>query len=258
MKSFLWSMILLFCGWNLFFIGKGADNIDIMAERYKRALDAGANAAAAYRAYDSGSMLLLQGSGYGVGLEESNNIPIDREEALKWFYRLFFRNLSITADYGRQEELKRYLPMKAVLMFDRLMIADCEDNWYSYYPAGAKEYKLKYMGRDYIFTLSDQIYDIANNRWIKDSDIGLAPDKRKSMVTRFILDELNGFLSESNKSKNRYNVVFALNDMEDNKLSGIHGINFIVLCEGIPIPSLNPFNQTDFYAYSLGGSEITR
>ncbi|MGE5677236.1 MAG: hypothetical protein ACM3ZR_04180, partial [Pseudomonadota bacterium] len=85
-------------------------------------------------------------------------------------------------------------------------------------------------------------------------------EERRSLVTQFILKEINGFLRDSNsiKSNNSYNVVVSLNDVEDNKLSGINGVNFIVLCEGIPIPSLNPFNRTDFYAYSLGGSEIAR
>lgn len=253
-------MILLFCTWSLFFIGKDVDNIDIMSERYKRALDAGANAAYACRAYDSGSALLHQGSGYGVGLEDSNNIPIDREDALKWFYRLFFRNLSITTDYSRQEELKKYIPMKAVILYDRLMIADSEDNWYSYCPAGEKKYILEYMGRDYLFTLSDQVYDIAAQKWIRDIDMGLAQEERRSLVTQFILKEINGFLRkrDNSNSNNNYNVVVALNDMEDNKLSGINGVNFIALCEGIPIPSLNPFRKADFFAYSLGGSEITR
>ncbi len=241
-------------------MGKGTDNIDIMAERYKRALDAGANAASAYRAYDSENRLLMQSSGYGAGLEDRRNVPIDRDEALKWFYRLFFRNLSITTDYKRQKELKGYIPMKAIILYDRLMIADSEDNWYSYYPVGEKEYKCKYMGRDYKFTLSDQVYDIGNHEWITAGDLGLTSEERRSLVTQFILKELNNFLKDSKniKSKNNYNIVFSLDDAADKKLSGINGVNFIVLCEGIPIPSMNLFKQADFYAYSLGGSEITR
>jgi hypothetical protein len=47
-------------------------------------------------------------------------------------------------------------------------------------------------------------------------------------------------------------------DAEEGKLSGIRGINFIVFCEGLPIPSLNPFRPKLFYAYGIGGSEIRR
>jgi hypothetical protein len=161
MKSFFWSLIFIFCAWSLFFIGKGVDNIDIMAERYKRALDAGANAASSYRAYDTEEMLNSQGTGYGIGLEDRNNVPIHREEAVIWFYRLFFRNLSIH-ETDNQNELKQYIPMKAIICFDRLMIADIDDDWYFYDPAGEKEYIVQYRGKCYKLTLSDQIYDIEN------------------------------------------------------------------------------------------------
>jgi len=95
MKAFFLSLVFIFCTWSIFFIGKGVDNIDIMAERYKRALDAGANAASGYSSYNTEVMLRDQGTGYGIGYEDRTNVPVDREEALKWFYRLFFRNLSI-------------------------------------------------------------------------------------------------------------------------------------------------------------------
>lgn len=259
MKSFLWSIVFIFCTWSLFFIGKGVDNIDIMAERYKRALDAGVNAASEYRAYNTGRILLNQGSGYGVGLDNRGNVTIDREEALKWFYRLFYRNLGIK-DMSKQMELRQYIPMKAIILYDRLMIADTEDNWYSYDPAGEREYRIQYGGRNYYFTLSDQIFDIEDGKWINACDIGLTGEERKALVTQYIIDELNSFLYSSTirKSGNYYEIVFSLNDAEDEKLSGINGVNFLVLCEGIPIPSLNPFRKEQFFAYGLGGSEIIR
>lgn len=259
MKSFFWSLIFIFCTWSLFFIGKGTDNIDIMAERYKRALDAGANAASGYRPYNTEEMLYDQGIGYGIGLEDSNNVPINREEAVKWFYRLFFRNLSIH-DVGKQKELKRYIPMKAIILYDRLMIADAYDNWYSYDPAGEKEYIIPYRGKNYKFTLSNQVYDYEKDLWIMAEDIGLQANERKALVTQYIISELNSFLDDrSNKeSGNYYKIIFSLNDTADDKLSGINGINFFVFCEGIPIPSLNPFRREKFFAYGVGGSEIER
>ncbi|HNU80962.1 MAG TPA: hypothetical protein PKG58_09460 [Bacillota bacterium] len=60
------------------------------------------------------------------------------------------------------------------------------------------------------------------------------------------------------ESGSHYKIVFSLDDASDSKLSGINGINFFILCEGIPIPSLNPFKQEKFFAYSVGGSEIKK
>lgn len=259
MKSFFWSLIFIFCAWSLFFIGKGVDNIDIMSERYKRALDAGANAAARYRAYNTNYMLRNQGTGYGIGLEDSMNVDIDEDEAIEWFYRLFFRNLSMY-DSGKQNELKQYIPMKAIILYDRLMIADAEDNWLSYDPAGEKEYVIQYKGKRYKFTLSDQVYDLENNAWVKAGDIGLESKDRKALVTQYIISELNRFLdSRTNKeSGNSYTIAFSLEDAENEKLSGINGVNFLVFCEGIPIPALNPFRRERFFAYGIGGSEIRR
>lgn len=259
MKSFFWSLIFIFCTWSLFFIGKGVDNIDIMSERYKRALDSGANAASGYRAYNSEEMLSNQGTGYGIGLEDSSNVLVDRQEAVKWFYRLFFRNLGIK-DIDEQNELKRYIPMKAIILYDRLMIADAYDNWFSYDPAGEKEYIIAYRGKNYKFTLSDQVYDLESKEWIMSGDIGLDSKDRKVLVTEYIISELNNFLeNRTNKeSGNYYRIAFSLDDTADKKLNGINGINFFVLCEGMPIPSMNPFRRGEFYAYGIGGSEIRR
>lgn len=258
MKSFFLSFIFIFCTWSLFFIGKGADNIDIMSERYKRALDAGANAASSYSEYNSDRVLLDQSTGYGIGLENSNNVSINKDEAVNWFYRLFFRNLSIN-NVDKQNELKLYIPMKAIICYDRLMIADASDKWTTYDAAGEKEYIIEYKGKDYKFTLSDQIYDIENKKWIRDIDIGLEPEDRKALLTNYIINELNGFLDNrvNKESGNYYKIAFSLDDAKNDKLSGINGVNFIVFCEGIPIPSLNPFKRERFFAYGVGGSEIT-
>lgn len=259
MKAFFLSLIFLFCTWSIFFIGKGIDNIDIMSERYKRALDAGANAASGYRTYDAGEMLSLHGYGYGTGMEDSSNVAIDRQDALRWFYRLFFRNLGIY-DADNQEELKKYIPLKAIICYDRLMVADARDNWYTYDPEGEKEYILSYNGKDFKFTLSDQIYDIEGGLWIDCKAIGLEAEDRKAMLNQYIAEELNSFLNSRADVESGYNykISFSLDDALDDKLSGVNGVNFLVFCEGMPIPSLNPFRHERFYAYSVGGSEIRR
>lgn len=259
MKVYFWSLIFLFCSLSLFFIGKSADQVDLMAERYKRALDAGANAAASYRAYNSQSVLTNQGTGYGTGLENGKNIVIRKDEVLIWFYRLFFRNMCIS-DINRQNQIKRYIPMKALICYDRMMIADLDDNWTIYDSSGEKAYLITYRGKTYQFTLSDQIYDLAAGQWIRDRDIGLTEDERRLLVTDYIVGELNRFLnSRSNKeSENRYKLNISLGDVPNDKLSPISGVNFIVFCEGLPISALNPFKKERFYAFGLGGGEINR
>ena len=143
-------------------------------------------------------------------------MPVERDEAVKWFYRLFFRNLGIM-NTERQNEIKRYIPLKAIILFDRLMIADADDNWHTYDPAGEKEYVFQYKGKNYKFTLSDQIFDIESGTWITDGDIGLEPRERKAMVTEYIISQLNSFL-DNRGSGNNYKLVFSLNDTADRNL----------------------------------------
>ena len=253
MKSLFWSLIFLFCTLTLFFIGKGVDNIEIMSERYKHALDAATYAAASYKAYDNEEIIENKSVGFGNGPENSKNIIIDKEESLIWFYRIFFKNLSIS-NLEKQELLKKYIPLKAVIAYDRLFMADENDNW-----VYNKEYLINYRGKEYKFTLSDQIYDISNNCWIESSEIFLSEEEKDVLLTDFIRSQMNSFLNNgSNKnSGNNYEIRFNTNST-DEKLSGIKGINFIVFCEGLPLPSYNPFKKKVFYAYSIGGGELFR
>ena len=93
----------------------------------------------------------------------------------------------------RQNEIKQYIPLKAIILFDRLMIADVDDNWHTYDPAGEKEYILQYRGKNYKFTLSDQIFDLESETWITAGDIGLESKDRKAIVTEYIISQLNSF-----------------------------------------------------------------
>lgn len=254
MKWFFWSLIILFCVLNLFTIGIGVDNLSLTTEMYKNALDAGADAAASYRPYDSEEYLLAQSTGYGTGYEDKNNVGVDRDESLKWFYRLFYRNLSVY-DKEEKERLRKYLTMKALVCFDGLEIADVDDNW-----VYERKYIINYRGRPYMFTLSDQVYDIDSGTWLRDEDIGLAPEARKLLLSNYIKSELNAFIEnrKNKESGKHYELVFSLNDTVDKKMSGINGVNFIVFCEGLPLTSYNPFNKEYLYVYGLGGSEIVR
>jgi hypothetical protein len=239
----------------LIFMAMGYDNKTLTEERYRRALDAGACAAAKYRPTDQGSYLEIGSNGFGMGQENKNNIPVDRDTALTWFYRVFFRNINIPdGSTELQANYKKFMPMKAILSFDRLMIADADDTWVYDLP-----YKIRYSGIYYNFTLSDQIQDANTNQWYNITDIGLTMDTKNMILKEYIEGELSGFLSKrKNKdSHNTYSIKIAVNNA-DMKLNAINGVNVVVFAESLPMPSLNPFNKKSYYGFGIGGTEITR
>ncbi|MGE5629804.1 MAG: hypothetical protein ACM3TR_01765 [Caulobacteraceae bacterium] len=255
MKSLYMGLILIFCFTMLNFSGMGIDNLDLVSERYKRALDAGAYAAAKHQSYSTAEYLEGYSSGFGTGTEHMNNLPLNPDESLEWFYRVFYRNLGIEEDKDMQEKLKSYISMKTVVSFDRILIADSNDNWIV-----GKTYDIEHNGALYRFTLSDQVLNLATGEWRKDTDFGITPETRKIYVNSFIKREIDRAINtranfESNKY---YDVPIAYNDFNP-KSDGIKGVNFIVFAEGMPLPSFNPNSKNrKFYAYGIGGSEITR
>ena len=254
MKWFFWTLIFLAFFTPIIFIGKGIDHLDIMKDRYKRALDAGASSAARALIYDDKDSLDLASMGFGEKTQHGNNIAIDKENALNWFYRVFYRNLGIEDDSEAQEKLKRYIPMKAIAGFDRLMIADLNDQWIL-----EKEYLIDFKGTKYYFTMSDQVREKDTNMWGRDVDFGISPSDREALISRFLREELNQFLAnrENYESKNTYYVKIADNNFDEDTES-ISGISFIVMAEGMPLPTLNPWKSEKFYAFTLGGTEISR
>jgi len=254
MKWFFWVLIFLVFVTPIIFIGKGIDHLDIMKDRYKRALDAGANAAVAYVSYDNGENMVQIAAAFGEQAIHANNIVIDKDAALAWFYRVFYRNLRIENDYTAQERLKKYIPMKAIVAFDRLMIADLNDDW-----VFDEFYDIEHNGVKYRFTLSERVMRISTGVWGKDTDFGISPSMREALVSEFIRTNLTRFLNnrENFESNNYYDVNIAVSDI-DFKTDDVDGINFIVLSEGLPLPTLNPYKQGKYFAFSLGGSEATR
>ena len=254
MKWFFWMLIFLAFFTPILFIGKGIDHLDIMKNRYKIALDAGASSAVRALIYDDKESLDLASIGFGMKLQQENNIAIDKDNALIWFYRVFYRNLGIESNVETQEKLKRYIPMKAIAGFDRLMIADLRDQWVL-----EKEYLIDYKGTKYYFTMSDQVRESNTNLWGRDVDFGISPSEREAMINGFIREELNEFLAnrENGESKNSYLVKIADGNFDEDT-ENISGISFIVMAEGIPLPSLNPWKREKFYAFTLGGTEISR
>lgn len=235
-------------------IGKGIDHLDIMKERCKRALDAGANAAVNCVEYNASENLSKLGMGFGEQQYHRNNLLFDRDESLAWFYRVFYRNLNIEKNPTAQQNMKKHMPMKALLTFERLMIADVTDSWIV-----DKHYEMEYKGVLYRFTLSDRVFRVDTATWGRDVDFGISVEEREALVNEFIKSNLNNFLNrrENFESGYYYDVNIAVSDI-DLKTDDIDGINFIVLTEGLPLPALNPWQQSKYYAFGLGGSEITR
>lgn len=254
MKWFHWCLIIVFCSTTYFFISRGSDNRVIMEQRYKRALDAGCYAASKYRPYSSVSNIDENSMGFGEGYNDTKNIIIDKNESLKWFYRMFFKNISMS-DINQQNKIKKYIPMKAIVAFDRLYIADLNDNWIY-----DKPYTINYKGSDYTLTLSEQIYDITAGIWLNIDDVGMSEDERIFLLNKHIRDELTYFLNtrENKESTNYYRIKVALDNF-DQEQNSFDGVSFIVFCEGIPMPSLNPFKSNQkLYAFTMGGSELVR
>lgn len=224
-------------------------------QEYRRALNSGTDAAAKATAYEDEVDLSSLSFGFGEGLENTNNVRVDKEEALKWFYNLFYSNLGLQDNISIQQALKKYIPMKCIVEFNRLSIADVHDNW-----VVEKEFIINYLGKEYLFTLSDQVQDLSTLEWKKDTQIGLTKEKRQEIISAFIKNEIEYFLNnrENMESKTYYTINLGVSDL-DQMHKTISGSNVIVFAEGIPLPSLNIFNPKEkFYAFSIGGSEINR
>lgn len=254
MKWFFWTLVFLAFFIPTVFIGKGIDHLDIMKDRYKRALDAGANAAVEYTTYEHAGNLRELGTGFGEQEQHTNKIVIDKAAALTWFYRVFYRNLKLENDTAAQSNLKKYIPLKAIVSFDKIMIADLNDNWLV-----DKYYDIEYNGTLYRFTLSERVLKLSMGVWGKDIDFNIPPGTRQALVSEFVRNELNQFLNNraNFESNNYYDVNIAVADI-DVKTDDVDGVNFIVMAEGLPLPTLNPWREGKFYAFGLGGSEITR
>ena len=225
-----------------------------MKDRYKRALDAGVSAAARAITYEDENSLEQVATGFGTDNQHANNIAINKEVALNWFYRVFYRNLGIQEDTVAQEMIKKYMPMKAIVGFDRLMIADVNDDWIF-----EENYEFKYQGTVYRFTLSDQVMNKTTGVWARDVDFGIRTEERIALINEFIRNSLNDFLytRKNHESDMEYYVNIPAYDF-DYKMDAVSGINVIVMAEGLPLPSLNPWKPEKLYAFALGGTEISR
>lgn len=233
----------------------GIRRSSIYKQEYRRALNAGTDAAAKATAYADEDDLDNLSFGFGIGLENTQNIRVDREDALKWFYRLFYSNLKIQDNGEIQQSIKKYIPMKCIIEFDRISIADVNDNWVI-----EKPFIINFSGNEYLFTLSNQVQDQDTLEWKKDTDIGLSKEKRQELIMGLIKTEIETFLNsrENMESNTYYTINLGVNDL-DQRHNSISGSNVIVFAEGMPIPSINVFNPKEkFYAFSIGGSEIIR
>jgi hypothetical protein len=99
----------------------------------------------------------------------------------------------------------------------------------------------------------------STGNWARDIDYGIQPEEREELVNEFIRSRLNDFLSKRviDESNIQYEVNISTTNYDD-MTDNISGISFIVMAEGLPLPSLNPRNPERFYAFALGGTEISR
>lgn len=233
----------------------GVKNQSIYKQEYKRALDAATDAAAKHTTYADDINIDEFSSGFGIGLEDKNNIPMDKTESLNWFYSIFFRNLDVQDNLSIQEKLKKYIPMKAIITYHGISIADADDNW-----VVEKDFVIERNAREYLFTLSDQVQDISTGDWLNQSNIGLSTEERQALVVEFVVDEIEDYLNnrDNQESGYQYQIHIGLNDL-DSRLKSIDGSSMIVLSEGLPLPAMNWFAPAQkYYAFSIGGSEVTR
>lgn len=252
--KFVFGTIIAFAFFSLMMINQAADNVSLMVKDFKRALDSGADAAARCISYDTGYYLNKVGTGYGIGTDNSNSIEINKDDAIDWFYKVYFRNLGYSKNPGKQEYLKDYIPAKALVCFDKIYIADSNDDWVT-----EKYYDVTYNGVLYRFTLSDQVMQVSTGAWKRDIECGMSEEIRKQLVRSFIQSEIADVVNNRAfpDSGLVYDINFAISDA-DLKQNAMSGVNFIVISEGMPLPSLNPWDIKKFYAYGLGGTELTR
>lgn len=246
-KGFIAAMIVLLVNLAVY----SFQTISFNKQHLKNALDAAARAGATVP-YTTDSNIHNIGTGFGVGDEASENISLDRDKSLNSYYRILFSYLKIDNDSVKQAKLKEYITMKAIIGFDRLMIADKNDNWLVDIP-----YEMEYGGTVYRFTLSDDVY--VSGSWRKLEDIGMDPALKKSMLTSFIKTEFNRFINTRihEAGKVSYDVQIALTD-SDQYLTGIKGVSFVSFLEGIPIPSMNPLVAEKYYTINIATTELIR
>lgn len=252
MDSFIWCIIAVMLMTNLTFIDYGGKQASTLQDKYKKAVDAGTDAAAKHITYTTAEQIEGLGYGFGEGLQHTNNVAMAKHESLQWFYEVFFGNIGCSKDILTQANLKRYIPMKAIVGFDRIFIADTNDNW-----VVEKEYIIDFSGVSRKFTLSDQVF--YNGQWKKDVEWGIPESTRIKLVNEFISTTLNEFINTHKTNTNdTYNLKVGT-DSNDYKFSLIEGTNFIVFIEGMPLPTFNlDKGNSKFYSFSMGGAELKR
>lgn len=252
MDSFIWCIIAVMLVTNLTFIDYGGKQASTLQDKYKKAVDAGTDAAAKHISYTTETQIEELGYGFGEGFQHTNNVNISKEDSLKWFYEVFFGNVGCINDTARQQVLKKYIPMKAIVGFDKIFIADANDNW-----VVEKEYIINVGGVNRKFTLSDQVF--YNGEWKTDEQWGISKNTRINLVNEFISKTLNDFINANKtNTEDTYNLKVGT-DVTDYKFSLIEGTNFIVFIEGMPLPTFDLAKGSNkFYSFSMGGAELKR
>ena len=222
------------------------------AQSYKMSLDTAVDAGVSHITYDTSTDIDDISFGFGIGFEDSNNIPLDRDECLQWFYRIFFRNLNVQDNIESQQVLKESIPMKCVINFSSMSIADENDIWV----VDDEPFIITYNSRNYLLTLSEQVQNVESGEWTSIYDIGMTKEIYKKYIIDIISSNINNVLANVKSGYHQINI--AIND-DNLKLNSVNGSTMIVFSEGIELGIFNPFNIGDeLYAISIGGSEVLR
>lgn len=206
-------------------------------ERYKRALDVACYSAMRASIYKSDNL-------YDLSNGLSDSINIDKEKALEWFYKVLFKNLNIE-DNKLKNNLKKYIPIKCILGYEKMYLANKEDKWISI------PYIFKYNNSIYKLTLDCKVYKKYKDKYIETNDI---KNSYKYLIN-IIKSNINNIMDNETNSLNiKYNIKFGV-DKEDENMC-IKGISFIAFVDNMPISKYD-FGKK-FYAVSFAGSEILR
>ena len=241
----MWGSVVLICLTYLMYGDHVLDNVNTMEGRYKRALDAATYGALKYRKYDDARYMENIADGF------DQDVEIDKDASLKWFYRLFYRNIGIEGNEYAKAELKKYITLKAIIGYDRMYVANEDDEWIEIL------YEIVCEGKIYNLTLTNKVLDVDSNKWRVIKDIGIEEREKEGILVNLIKENINNTLNlRNNGSQDKYFVDFGLSDIDLN--SRINGISFISFVEGMPLPSHKVGGNEKLHAVSFSGSELIR
>lgn len=191
----------------------------------------------------------------GLGHQIKKKVYINLDKFTETFYRSIYRNMKIYDDPARQAAIKKYIPMKAVILYDTMYISGPDDTWL--------EYKLcyDYKGTMIYFSLTDEVYtlDGAGNKVYSTFDsFGITPEIKRGIFAWRVRTLTNDFINNHKSSADNYYV--NITNFDDKKFeAAISDVTLMCLVEGIPIKTLlSDSPDRSFYCFAFGGASVVR